>query len=76
MPTLAHVATLTAWLEFDCRRCPRYGRVRPSTLMARFPPETEMHAVIDALAADCPRAGETAPYELCQARCPTLTRIG
>ena len=75
MPTLGRTATLTPWIEFSCNRCPRRGRYRSTTLLARFGPDTEMHAVIDALKADCPRYGERRWTELCQACCPTLSEI-
>lgn len=65
MPTLARIAAPTLWLDFACSRCPRAGRYRSATLLARFGPDIEMHAVIDALAVDCPRAGATQIYELC-----------
>lgn len=76
MPTLAHIARLTTHVEFRCRRCPRHGRYRCTTLLARFAPGTEMHVIIDAMAVDCPRAGATQIYELCQAHCPTLVELG
>ncbi len=49
MPALGHVATLTCWLHFSCRR------YRTDSLLERFGSAAEMHVIIDALAADCPR---------------------
>ena len=76
VPTLGHIATHTRWLHFSYRRCPRAGRYRNATLITRFGPVTEMHEVIDALAADCPRSEERRWTELCRARCPTLGATG
>ena len=75
MPILGHIATLTSHLDFACRPWPRWGRYRCATLLARCGAGTEMWAVIEALAADCQRPGETRVYELCQAHCPTLSEV-
>ena len=71
---LSDMIAETAWLEIDCRRCGRYGRLRVSELFAFYGPDEWVWTVIEDTSADCPRKGETQVYELCQARCPSLLR--
>ena len=79
---LDHVARYTDWLEIACRQCGRYGRLRVARLIAERGPGGSVWDVVTEARSDCPawrqeRAGERVSiYEICQACCPTLGRIG
>ena len=40
-------------INVDCKLCPRAGRYRLARIAARLGPETELDAVLEALAVDC-----------------------
>ena len=40
-------------VNVDCRFCPRKGRYRLARLAAKFGPETDLEAVLEAVAFDC-----------------------
>ena len=73
--TLADVAKETAWLTVDCRCCGRHGRLRVARLIREHGAGALLWQLVEALAKDCPRRGETQPYELCWASCPTLSQF-
>jgi hypothetical protein len=69
------------YLEFDCHRCPRYGRYAVSRLAERFGADVPLTLIRDALSADCPRpkgieAQGSQMYQACGIRCPTLVGLG
>jgi hypothetical protein len=74
-------ATGCLYLEFDCRRCPRYGRYAVSRLAERFGAGVPLTLIREALSADCPRPKAATHQaceitELCGIRCPTLVGVG
>ena len=73
--TLADLIAETAWMEIDCQRCGRSGRLRLSELFAFHGPDETVWQVVEDTSADCPRKGVTQTYEICQVRCPSLSRL-
>ena len=74
--TLADVALETPWLMIDCRRCGRAGKLKVSRLIRDYGGEAVVWTVVTHLSRDCPRKEEVRPYEICQVRCPTLSKFG
>lgn len=74
--TLTEIAARTDTIEVACTRCPRRGRYRMATLIARFGPDGD-GTWLTRLSADCPRRLDPAPsiYELCGIHCPDLPAL-
>jgi hypothetical protein len=73
---LGDVGRRTEWLIVACKRCPRRGRVKVSTLIQKYSGAAEMPAILRELASDCPNLDEaTDHYNRCQAHFPDLPRL-
>lgn len=70
--TLADLYAETDTVRVACNRCGLDERWPLAQELAFHGPRELVWMVVEARADDCPRKGETRPYELCGIHCPSL----
>jgi len=73
---LGQAAARLEYLDIECGRCDRRGRLRLDRLIAEHGPHMPMPTLGRLLAADCPRLRADRMHDVCGWRVPALSKLG
>ena len=73
--SLGQVADSVVMLDVICNQCGRRGCLSTARLVHEHGREMTMPALLDLLAADCPRRASSSLYQACGAHFPQLPAL-